>query len=126
MIVRTAWVFEDVFNEEVYELEINPDASSIPIRGKTLTPAPKCRDGQVIFQGRDSVQSINFSGSILTEEQFFFMREWVRKEKQIKITDDQNRVMWVYLTSFNPTRVRSLDYPWRHTYSATGLIVSWG
>jgi hypothetical protein len=124
-MTRTAWTFEDVFLEQTYTMEINPDASNVPSRTKTLTSVPKSKGGQVTFQGRDIVQSLNFSGTILTEQQLAFMRSWLRKEKQIKITDDQDRVMWVYLTMFNPTRVRSVGYPWRHAYSASGLIVSW-
>lgn len=121
---RVAWEFYD--GVDTYELPINPSESSLPPIEKNITSHPTTAGRNVMFVGkRRKPQSIRFSGTILEEEQFRAFQEWVKKAHQIRITDDTGRQMWVYLVEFNPTRVRSVEYPWRHEYSARAVVLDW-
>ena len=122
---RTAWVFEDIVNSEIYELEINPSQADLPEVTSNYSPMPTAAGRQILFEGRVQPVTLNFSGTLLTEEQYRAMNSWNRKRKQIKITDDQGYEYWVYLTGFNPQRVRDTQHPWRHTFSASCIVVDW-
>ena len=125
-LVRVPWIFREVYDgEDIYEFAINPLDATMPQIQKTLTIQKTASGKNVTFQGRNQVQTMSFSGTILTEEHYNVMDEWFRKEKQINITDDLGRQYWVYLTGFNPSRQYSPQYPWRHEYSADATVVSW-
>lgn len=122
---RIPWIFEDVHASQVYYFECNPSEAEMPSIRKTYSTSYSAAGSAVIFQGRDPVREISFSGTILTKEQYDILRFWVQKQKQIKITDDLGRVYWVYLKEFNPTRRPALNYPWLHDFSMSGVVVSW-
>lgn len=123
--MRVAWTFEDVHASEVYELEINPQEHTLPAWGRILTSQPNAVGSGILFQGRDVVETMTLSGTLLTEEQYNAFRDWDAKKKQIKITDDLGRVFWAYLTGFSPNRVKSNQYPWRHTFTVQAVGLSW-
>lgn len=122
---RTPWVFDDVHASLTYELEINPQNATMPGIMKTLTATPTARGRPILSQGRNKPQQMQLSGTILTQEQLETVRSWCEKEKQIRITDDLARQFWVYLSNFDPRRVRSVEYPWRHEFTLTCTVVSW-
>jgi hypothetical protein len=122
---RTPWLFEDVHASLSYELEINPKDTTMPSIEKTLTPTPITRGRPVLFQGRNREQSMTLSGTLLTEDQYNALRAWTQTDKQIKVTDDLGRSYWVVFTSFDPRRVRTVEYPWRHEFSISGIVVDW-
>jgi hypothetical protein len=122
---RVPWIFEDESSSEIYELECNPNEAQMPSIQKTFSTSYSTAGRPIIFQGRDPVKQISFSGQLLTKEQYDALRLWVKKQKQIKITDDLGRVYWVYLKEFNPSRRPALNYPWLHDFSMSGVVVSW-
>ena len=125
-LVRVPWIFREVYDgEDIYEFAINPLDATMPSIQKTLTKQITASGKPVIFQGRDAVQTMSFSGTILDQIHLEIMNEWFIKEKQISITDDLGQQYWVYLTNFSPTRNYSSQYPWRHEYSANATVLSW-
>lgn len=127
MAIVNRWTFYDPINLTTYTFEVNPDEGGSPTMAKTVTyqntAAP---DGKtLVFEGRDQPPMIRFSGKILTEDQYDAMMEWFSKRHQIEMTDDLERSYWVYITSFNPTRIRARSHPWKHSYEVEATIVDW-
>lgn len=125
MVVR--WTFYDPVEAETYTFEINPREGGSPNWDKRIseqnTTAP---DGKVLlFEGQDPVQTLEWSGAIISQEHHDAYVEWWQKRRQIQLTDDLGRQYWIYLTSFKPTRMRAHSYPWRHNFTATALILDW-
>jgi len=121
------WKFTDPVNLDEYEFEINPSAGGSPAIQKTFqyqnTSAP---DGKtIIFEGRDQVQKIEFSGRLLSEAQYTAFETWANKRYQVQIEDDLGRSFYIIIESFTPTRVRRRSHPWTHDYSISATIVDW-
>lgn len=121
----TRWTFYDPVAVETYELEINPNDGGSPSSNKRLnyseTTAP---DGAaLIYEGRDEVQKIEWSGTILSQAHYEKYEEWFQKRRQIRLTDDLGRQYWIYITTFSPRRVRSALYPWKHEFTCSALIL---
>lgn len=126
-MARIAWEFYDPVEDETYYLEINPNEGGYPSRSKNIiyesTAAP---NGQTLaYEGRETPAAISFSGTILTESHFNALNNWYLKSNQIRLTDDLGRIFWIYIKSFNPQRVRSVSYPWRHTYTIEAIVLDW-
>jgi hypothetical protein len=121
------WEFYDPVAVETYTFVINPSEGGTPKYEKKIiyedTSAPDGRT--LIFEGRDMVQELTFSGTILEEDQHDAYLLWFQKRRQIRLTDDFGRVMWIYIKSYAPDRAFSVSHPWRHKYSITATILSW-
>lgn len=121
------WRFEDPVLLETYIFEVNPNDGGSPQYAKNLiytnTSAP---DGAVIaFEGREKPKVLEWSGILLTEDQFNAYVEWYLKKYQIIVTDDLGREFSVIIESFAPKRQRAVHYPWKHSYSVKATIVDW-
>lgn len=125
--MRIGWKFYDPVEDEEYEWEINPNSGGYPNRSKSIAyEATAGPNGQTLaYEGRESPASMSFSGVILTEAHFDTLTNWYLKKNQIKLTDDLGREFWIYIKSFNPSRVRSAKYPWRHTYTIEAIVLDW-
>lgn len=122
---RIAWQFYDPILSTTLFMEVNPNSGASPDYKKNLTKkTTTAPDGQpLIFEGRSDLQQFPFSGVILTEDQYNFLYNAWAKKYAIQITDDLGRVFKIYLETFSPKRKISQTYPWRHDYSADGVIV---
>lgn len=128
MPVRIGWVLRDLTSAtpEEYNWQVNPNSFSLPYQKTISYSASAAPDGQaLIYEGRDEVQRIQFGGVVLTQEQYEDLVYWFNKRTQLELEDDLGRTMSVYITSFQTTRVRSHQYPWRHTYNGEMLILDW-
>lgn len=127
MAVVVKWVFEDPAESQEYIFHINPNAGGSPAYRKNITQQATVAPGgkTLLFEGADSPQEFSFSGVILEEAQYNAFVEWWQKRRQIKLTDDLDREYWIYITSFEPTRVRARSHPWKHTYNASALRLDW-
>lgn len=125
--MRIAWVFYDPVEDETYSFEINPNEGGTPERTKNLTyQATAAPNGRVIaFEGMDAPEEINVSGTLLSQDQFDALNSWYDKRNQIQLTDDLGREFWVYIKSLRLQRVRSINYPWRHSFDITMMVLDW-
>lgn len=119
------WVFYDPIVPESYTFSVNPNEGGTPGRtkkiGQQATAAP---DGKtLLFEGRDEVQTIDISGTILTQAQLDAFTAWSDKRHQVRVTDDLGRQYWVYITTFSATRNRRASHPWHHSYQMSMLIL---
>lgn len=122
---RVPWLFQAYNGVDVYEFAVNPLTAKMPSKKRNITKEKTATGAPILFQGRDSVPSMTFGGTILTEAHLNAMRTWAIKQNQVKLTDDLGRQYWVYITSFSPTRNYHADYPWRHDYQAEALVLDW-
>lgn len=125
MVVR--WRFEDPVTAEVHTFSINPSEGGSPSFAKTfMTESTSAPDGKtLVMEGRDQVQRLSFSGTLLTEDDYNTFVEWFSKRRQIKITDDLSREYMVVFEAFTPNRQRAASRPWKHSYSVSAIIVDW-
>ena len=121
------WVFTDPVDSTSYTFDINPNQGGSPSWSKSITyENTSAPDGKTLmFEGRDEVKSLSFSGTILEEEQYDAMIEWFGKRHAIMMTDDLGRTFNIYITGFNPTRERAVHYPWKHSYEVNYTILDW-
>jgi hypothetical protein len=48
---------------------------------------------------------------------------WFEKRRVIRLTDDFERQFNVYIEAFSPKRKRSVQYPWRHDYDLSLIVL---
>lgn len=119
------WTIYDPVDLETYTFEINPNAGGSPSNKKNVSYTNTTAGKAIIYEGRDQVQELEWSGVILTQTHYEKYIEWWEKRRQILLTDDLGRQFWIYLKEFNPTRELSRSYPWRHSYSVIATILDW-
>lgn len=121
------WLFYDPVTTDEYELDINPAEGGSPQYRKNIvyqnTSAP---DGKVLmFEGRDNVQELEVTGTILEEDHYNALLEWYQKRHQIRVTDDLGRQFMIYITAFEAKRERAFHYPWKHSYVLRYTEIDW-
>lgn len=126
ILSRVPWIFQELHSSDEYEFAINPLDAQMPGKEKTFSTQPSADGTQIIFQGRDKVQRMSFSGTILTEAHLIAMKSWSNRDKQIHVMDDLGRGFWIYLKGFSPTREYHPDFPWRHQFSCDAVVLDWG
>lgn len=121
------WQFDDPVTLDSYTFDINPNSGGSPTNEKTINYESTCApDGKIIrYEGREKPQKLNFSGTLLEEDQYDAFLEWYNKHYQIKVTDDLGREFYIEIDVFNPTRENSYQYPWKHRYDIQATIVDW-
>lgn len=121
------WRFDDPVDLTSYTFAINPNEGGSPGFQKNfqyMTTAAE--DGQtLVFEGRDQVQRIQFSGTLFTEAEHDAFVTWFNKRYQVQITDDLGREFSIVIESFIPKRVRARAFPWKHTYEVSAVVVDW-
>lgn len=129
-MARIGWILEDVVDNVTQVMSINPNDGASPAYRKNLTKASSSAPGDaaqaLVFEGTDEIPQFDFSGTILTKAQYDLLFFAWKKRHPIKLTDDLGRSFVIYLESFEPARKAPMSpmYPWRHTYSATSIILS--
>lgn len=121
------WTLYDPLELVTYTFAINPKGGGTPPRKKRVgyqnTSAP---DGKtIVFEGQDEPRTISCEGTILDQAMLDALVEWFDKRYQVLLTDDLGREMWVYITSFEPKRVRNAERRWKHEYTLQATIVDW-
>jgi hypothetical protein len=123
----TRWSFYDPFTTDTYTFEINPnDGGSRQFKRNFVFQATAAADGKtLVFEGRADPQTVDFSGTLLTEDQFNAFQTWWEKRNQILMTDDLGRTSWIVIQEFQPKRVRAVQWPWKHTYTVKATVVDY-
>lgn len=124
-MARIAWNFYDPSTSDSYDWVINPNEADSPQYTKNIyqTSSSGPDGNTILMEGKDEVKTMSFSGIVLTEAQYNEMITWFTKRNQIQITDDLGRTFDIYIRSFQPKRVRSNNYPWRHTYTVEVIVL---
>lgn len=128
MPTRIPWIFRDLHQAEPveYTWEVNPREFDIGFRKQIQYESTSASDGRaLLYEGRDEVKRVTFSGTILTEDQYDMMMLWFNKRYQMQLQDDLGRLFSIYIVSFQPKRQRSNGYPWKHEYTCEAIILDW-
>jgi len=125
MVVR--WTFTDPVTTNTYTVPINPNEGGTPPSKKTIKYSATAGPGGnvLMFEGRDSVQEMQISGTILDQAHLDALQSWYDKRYQVSVTDDLGRTFSIYITSFDAKRVRVASNAWKHEYTMTYTILSW-
>ena len=116
MAARIPWVIRDLVANEEYAWEVNPKQADAGRSKNFIYEASAAPNGKaVILEGRDEVRRIVYSGVVLTQDQYDEMLRWFNKKNELELEDDLGNVYTVYITSFNPKRERSNNFPWKHS-----------
>jgi hypothetical protein len=118
------WTLSDPATGEFYTFDINPNAGgSLPLQKNITYYATTADDSVTVFyEGADQPQQVQVSGTLLSETQYNAMVYWYSKRRQVLLTDDLGRQMWVYFTQWTPTRKWSYQNPWRHDWTASFYV----
>lgn len=126
-MARIPWRWEDLVEGTVQFMALNPNEGASPQYRKALSKststAPGADGRPIIFEGADEVSSFNFKGAILFQAHYEFLLNAWRKRHPVRLTDDLGRSFVIYMESFEPERILSRTYPWRHKYTASAVIV---
>lgn len=122
---RVPWTFQGYASEDVYEFAINPLDCSIPSLQKNISTQNTAAGALLFFEGRPTVPSMSFSGTILHEAHYTAMKTWSGTDKQVAVIDDLGRKYWVYIKNFSPTRQYHPEYPWRHEFNVEAVVLDW-
>lgn len=100
------WELFDFVTDTTVELEINPESADIGGIERSLSEVGSTApDGQrILFEGKRAPRTMSFSGVGVSQEHYEMLDQWAEKNYQIRLTDDLDRVFWIYITGFSPTR----------------------
>lgn len=118
------WQFRDLNAPATYVFSMSPDSATSPgfERRLTRTPTTAPTGKVVIFEGRRTAPTIDFSGMVLDQADKSALDTWFDKHRAIEITDDLGRVTNVYLTALTWERRPTAKHPWRQRFSATAVV----
>jgi hypothetical protein len=131
---RVAWKFEDPVTSDVYFLPVNPKAdtgSNARTRELAYSVNAGLRqqgDGvdtidNLVYESNKPQRPFAYEGFAYTKEQYDAWNEWANKGYPILMTDDLGREFTVYITSLLWSRVRSRQFPYKHSYKFSGIIL---
>lgn len=101
------WTLYDPIDDETFILHFNPAEIDDPLGiEKNVTKSPtSAGDGRtLVFQGQHTVRDLSWTGHCRTEQQWLDLCAQAEKEHQLRLTDDLNRVMWIYITGLTARR----------------------
>lgn len=121
------WTFYDPTTASTYVFAVNPSEGGSPSYSKNVNyQNTAAADGKtLVFEGRDEAQRLEWSGTILEQNQLDTFTTWFNKRHQILLTDDLSRQLWIYITKFTPKRERAIHSPYKHSYSMEATILNW-
>lgn len=119
------WTFTDPTLGETWTVPINPNDGGTPALAKNIHTAARTAPGagHVIQEGEDQPGEMTFSGVILTQDHLETFQDWFDRRVVLIMTDDLNREFSIYFKSFSATRKWSHQYPWRHDYQVSAMVV---
>ncbi len=121
------WLLFDTSTEEFYAFEVNPNAGGSPaLKKNILTEDTTAPDGKIlVYEGSDDPRTFEFSGVLLSQDQYDTMTEWYEKKHQVVLRDDLGRYTYVYLADFQPRRAGLSHHTYRHTYTCRVVELDW-
>jgi len=110
----------------VYTFPINPREFTWP--GRTAKINEETTTGSVgntiLFQGRDDVPTLSFTGTITSQTFRDGLRAELDKFYDLVLTDDQGDSWNIIVQSYNMKRLKSASNQFRYEYSVTCKVLS--
>lgn len=131
---RTAWSFVDPVTSDTYSLPVNPNADNGSnsytrnvnyevVAGAYQTAAGDDTIDTMVFESNVEQKTFSYQGFVYNQEEYNAFNEWVAKAYPFEMYDDLGRGWLVYINSFQYTRVRSRQFPFKHSYEMQGIIL---
>jgi len=112
-------------SDVVWTFPVNPNEFTAPARKATfkqesvLSPT----GGTILFQGRDSVVKMAFSGIVNSETFYNELRTQLDKWYTLVVTDDQGSYWDIVIESYSFKRKRTALNQWRYDYEVKAIVV---
>jgi hypothetical protein len=108
-----------------YTFPVNPREFTHPdISATVKNDQTVATSGSVImFMGRRPVPTIQFGGSIRTEQQYDDLNTWMSKWNALELTDDQGSTWTIIITKYQPKRVKTANNQWRYNYTVDASVM---
>lgn len=117
------WTLTNPFTSDSMTFQVNPNSGGSWRREREIhakaTTASGNNAAHIFFEGRDKPKTSEVSGVLLTQTMYDTLLDWYKKRVQLDLVDDLGRNMTIYITGFEPSRVRRLKHPWAHEYTLT-------
>ena len=132
---RKPWRFTDLITSEVYYMPVNPltDEGSNAITKNVKyasaistysSPTLGVRVDDILVQDSPSeIKRFSYGGTLYTREEYEALIEWFSKPYEWELRDDLGREFLIFAESFAPKRERSAKFPWKHSYTISGVIM---
>lgn len=125
------WIFYDYWNSGptpyYYQWEINPSDGGSPEVSKNLAISQNVGPNRMnlVQEGQSVIPTLQFSGTILTQQQYETLELWFDRRVLIEMSDDLHRTFYGVFSKFAPKRARRPRNPWYHTYDAEFAVTAY-
>lgn len=125
------WKFIDYFQTGPtpyqYQWEINPNDGGSPEITKSLSILQNTGPNRInlVMEGQSTVPTLQFTGVILSQQQYETMEIWFDRRVLIQLVDDLERNFYGVFSKFSPKRSRRAGNPWYHTYDAEFAVTAY-
>ena len=118
------WRFIDPETSEVYRFETNPSVVPEPKRAKRIVYEGKTEQGQtLVFKNNGEALRVTITGKILSEDQLNEITAWSKKRYPVKLRDDLDREITLYVESFEANRGHKVSHDHFHDYRLTYVVL---
>jgi len=109
----------------VYTFPLSPNKFNPPGRDANITDESTTGStgGTIMFQGRDAVPTLSFSGKITSESMHDNLRAELDKWYDLILTDDQGATWNIIITTYSMERIKSAVNHHRYTYEVTAKVL---
>lgn len=120
------WSIYDPNEDLTYELEINPESMKVS-QARTLTTTTTATGRPIVFEGRRQPKKLTVRGRTKTVFGLEVIRHLSYLKHQLRVTDHNGAVHWVFFNSVEMERElqRSAEWRYMHTYTIEMTILNW-
>lgn len=115
------WKFETLDGLQSYLLEINPNATTTPVRTRPITWTAT-RAGFTGTKEKKAPVPWEFSGVLRSQAQYDTFVTWVTKDEKVRVTTHLGQVYVLRFNGFKPVSGGRAAAPFRHLYSIAALV----
>lgn len=118
------WSLRDPETGVIYEFDINPSAEDYQPYSKQISYQNTLPGKSIIYEVTRDATTISWSGTIILQGHLAALQTWFDLGSAVELTDDLGRVFSIFITDFEPKRVRNATQPWLHTYDMKALVLT--
>lgn len=123
------WRFIDPVNNDIYYFTVNPSTnpttagSAGRLKSIAYTTLRNADSKTLVFKKSGESRKVQITGSITSSDQLYQLETWAKKRYPVRLRDDLERELEVYVESFEPRREHKVNMPYYHTYTLTYAVV---
>lgn len=123
------WRFIDPVNNDIYYFTVNPSTNPTTagaagrLKSIAYTTLTNADSKTLVFKKSGETRTVQITGSITSSDQLYQLETWAKKRYPVRLRDDLERELEVYVESFEPRREHKVNMPYYHTYTLTYAVV---